>query len=708
MPNPWESAPLDHKIGAVMNTPAPWESAPPAHQELASNSDWGEGDASSAWSDTPPIKHKKAVFIPTGKQDDGFEPSNEEALAKYGIGVKGGPSLPPSAVQGAGWLARHAGPGTILGDMSNTRMGRELTGLTDLPMGVAQGLSHLTGNGQEADAYTKLREGLIQANRTPETQSQDVMGGDPLRFIGGMLTPLPGSGSAKGIAGAAKAAGVGGILGALQPNPNVHYDDQGGNDYLSSTTGQGVKGAALNTLLHGGTRYIGNKIAGKTTVEAPTNVNGLGEDIANNLSENTTRDMGELASIASSGTVRANKAQKILDEVSQTGIDPTHQIQLSAKVRQLMEQGNNDALFATRDQLLQGVKSTAPKTVAELDAQIAVLNANPHPDAAAVAKKLSMFRDNLLGDTSPKYSLVLDPNGNPVPVPSSPISHRIEDLSRARSSVKEDVRGFYTGQNATTGALGAPEAQRLADSLSGDISDAARLKGGDALAADEAANKAYAEFKSKWGAPANRSLMTSLTPDELLNPIMAHGADRANNAINALTPMGHDAVKSMVYSKLIDETGGDPSKFLAVLKPMRKSVPSFFTGEEGARMDGLTKIMETAQNIGNASGPVAGTMAGATGGVPGMAMGALGGSVLGRLHFGDSGSTSQMVAKAAKWLLSTDRGQQWLLKVSKQNPDPATLSNWLSQIESESALASGQAQRPEVQPPNILNQLRGQ
>ena len=668
-----------------------------------------KSDVTSEGSDWGDQEKPQPTFPPRKPRVD----PDAEILAKYGIGVNGGPSW--SDIRGASSVLPFFQKGSVLGNASNTRVGRKLTGLMDLPVGVFQSFSHLIGKGEDADALVRLREKVIQENRDDSdksasvvgidpsnaiggftegladqrgaSRSQDIGGVDPLRVAGGLAVPIPGLGAAKGFTGLVKAAGMGGALGALQPNPNVQYDPNGGSDYWGQAASDAIKGASINSLLHGVTQGVGRLIQGRNVTPAPANVNELGADIERSLPGRVQADIQDLSAV---NGPRSGAAASIAQEYQNVGADPTKQLQASAKAKFLKEQVANDEIFAARDKAAGNTDVPVPRTVAAIDDAIAQLERDRFPGQEVTISKLQKFKDNLLGKqqtTSP----VLDPYGNPIPTQAPPQTNNFQDLSRTRSSVKRDVASMYTSD--PTGRLGSAEAARIADALSEDMSAALRLKGGNAQALDEAARAQYTAFKKKWGDDTlNKELMNSTKPDELLAKFTRAGEDRAANAKDALTPVGHEAVQSMILDKLLEESGGDPGKFLTLLKPMKGAVSVFFDGPNKAKMDGLTKIMQTAQSVGNVGAPAIGATGGAILGGP---IGAVAGAVAGApfVHYG-SQSVAQKVSSMAKWLLSTPTGQKYLLRASTLKPQSAELQQLLAAIEQESALASGQMSAP--------------
>lgn len=676
------------------------------------NSDWGENAPTDTWSENPSQKPYNAptTRIPTSSDnsDTGFDQTGEEAMLARGFRPDEIKRLGNQS--GIPTILNMLKKGSFLGDASDTRMGREVTGLMDLPLGALQGLGHLTGNGERADAVMRLREQLIRENQSQDTRDQYVAGVDPLRFVGQMLTPLPGGAAGKGIAGLGKAVLRGGAIASAMPRPNVQYDEQGGGNYASQTAMDALQGGALGGVLYGGGSILSRLGQKKIITPAPGNVNELGSDIQSGLSSAAQDDLSNLQNIVNAGaSKRQDAAQRLIDEIRVVGNDPTRQLQSSARTRLLLDKVSNDTAYAARDKAMEGLTTTTPRTVTAIDDEINFLKKNLYPGQEQTITKLEDFKSRLLGAEPNIQSSIVDEMGNPFPVsPNPPMAHGIDALSQTRSSVGKDVANMYTGVNDLTGKLGSDSATRISNALSDDISSAARLHGGDAQALDEAANAQYAAYKAKWGDNTlNKSLVNSNAPDELLSKFSQAGEDRSSNVREALTPAGHESIKSMMYQKLMNESEGDPGKFVKILKSMRGASNVFFDGSDKAKLDGLEKIMQTSSNIGNLSGPVAGATVGMAGGPLTMLGGAVGGGVLGKLHFGEGSSSSQLMSNMTKRLLSSDRGQQWLLQASKLQPHSPELQNLITTMMNEANMAGGVAVA-EPDQPTIFNQLRGQ
>lgn len=744
-------------------------------------SNWGvKGVDEPQWGDAPkkPYKAPKRYPTPIPGDGDGFDETDAETLAKYGVGTKGAPKLTGASAVIPAFIARHSGPGTFLGDASDTTMGKMMTGLTDLPVGFAQAVARLIGRGEEADALVKLREGLIQANQNSRTQFKPLpVVGDPARFAGSLATPIPGVGASKGVAGFAKAAGIGGALGFMQPNPNVQYDDQGGNDYVTSALKGGAQGAAFNTLIHGGTRYVANKVAGKTVTPAPGDVRNLGSDLETKVSKAFQDDADFVAKMAADdGTPWAGKAKAIQDKMpGAVGNEPA-MLSISTEIQQLKDKVVKDQAYAARNQA-RGNMGAVPMPRAVAAVQEAIVNAsqdmtgkadgkiatlrkleaglkgeddvtrffdpkalpeNPTPedivrflDPKALPEPPAGSGYGYTGESVPPGPARLeatrtpttgnaayDPVYNPAPeMPQarleatrtpvtgrpaydqvynpSPVGPDISKVDRTLSVLKANIRKIYSGGNELTGDLGVDDAQKIVNAMGDDANLAYRKLGGDAARLADEANATNAAYKRKWANPTLRRTISEQAPDTLPGVLFGNSADSAALLKEGMTPLGHEAAQSLMLKRVMSESGGDPSKIVSSLKKIKGATSVFFEGDSKAKLDGLEKIARVSKNVGNIGGPLAAT---AIGGEFAGASGAFLG-LLGSGRYAEKLSIPGATSKVTQWLLSTEPGQKWLLKVGKQNPDSATLSQWMSQIASEAGLASGAAARPPWEKP---------
>jgi len=624
--------------------------------------DWGNKDIETPqWGDAPKPKWKapKRYPTPVDERDTGFDKTDDEALAEHGLSPEEIKGL--GNTRGSAWLLSKLGKGSFLGDASDTRMGREATGLMDLPLGAAQLFANVTGQGKVANAAMKIRENLIKENQSDQTKSEMVMGGDPLRGVGNMLLPLPGpvgaAGKAKTFAqlvkgGMRQGVATGAMTGLASPVTDTSKQGYWGQKAEDTAEGAGA-GVLLGGALSGASRLLGGHVktpVGKGTPDV--NPSAILSDLQGSLQSKVAMEARELQTIAANGGARASEAERLLKEMADIGDDVGKQAQFGMKVQFLRDKLVKDAPYEAIKTAAGNIVVDMPEAVKALDAQIGKLGKKLVPASQAVVDELMEIRNNFARG-----------------------GHSYEDAAEAVSDLAGRVRKIYEASN--TGKSGVKEAEMVVQAMKDDLLKAVKEQKPNLVPLLEYANENYSKHIRKWKdyRPTDRILDTQET-DKIIDTLTAgDSADRAKLIKASLSEAGQEALKIQIVKRAI-EKGSDangvvsPQQMVQALKKSQKEAGVLFDGLDLQRLKGLQMVMETSiKKSGSVGGALAGSVPGYfMGGPVGAVLGAGAGGLLGKAKSVRGLHMTDLAAEKISQFYLTPRGQRMLLEISQYNP----------------------------------------
>jgi hypothetical protein len=397
---------------------------------------------------------------------------------------------------------------------------------------------------------------------------------------------------------------------------------------------------------------------------------------------------GSLDSIQEAASKGDGHAQQVLDQLNNAGEDPDRILQASINLNDYRSSKIAGELYDKVQDLAENkyklgpipLRETAPalkKAIA--DAQFGIRN-------KPVTAILSEARDALnpkpqTAPGTPASSLV-DAAGNPFR-PATPAAevqpapaNTFAMMRKLSDQLGERIRMNSDGENALIGKEGIGQLQAVKTAIDNDLSGAIRKSGHSELeAAGQAADEYYKQVRVPFKDIRIARAAVTTEPDEILSKFIAAGkGDRAQKFYDALDPKGQAAAQYQMFAKSINDATDAGSfsarKFAGSLDKLQDAYGVFFDGPDKAAIDGLKNLAQHAAAIDRAplgsTGIAAGVLAEGLArlGMPGAATVPAGIAVL---------------SGAAKTLLMTDAGRQFLYRASSLKPGtPAMGAIWNS------------------------------
>jgi hypothetical protein len=197
---------------------------------------------------------------------------------------------------------------------------------------------------------------------------------------------------------------------------------------------------------------------------------------------------------------------------------------------------------------------------------------------------------------------------------------------------------------------------------------------------DTDATKAYAGFAKKWKDRDIQGILETGNADEAIRKFATQGTDRAEKVLSAMGPEGKRAVQSQLLDSWIDQSGGDPQKFLSLYAKNKKAADVFFDGQEREMLVGLLKVQQAAEKASKITPYVLGGIGAAAGQSHPYAGYGGGAAALGMAKV-----FTPSVGKLWSSALSTEMGQNLLLSAAKTDANSMAMRDILSKIGSLSS-----------------------
>ena len=390
-------------------------------------------------------------------------------------------------------------------------------------------------------------------------------------------------------------------------------------------------------------------------------------------------DMDAMTKLAAGNGPRANAAKALLQQAEQAKNDMPYVMQTDIGMSALKAKVISDARFAVRDKLadkIQNVDVSKPiSVIKDVLADVTGPNAskwsesdkqNMIPELRNLLKKLEDTRNS---ETTPTG--ILDEHGNAITkTKTTETPNNFRSLANTRSSLGDTISGYYKGNNAVMGEHGAANLQRVKDSISDALSDAAQKSGNPSLIKiDAIARRGYQQMSDIFRDRQIVSAMTDSNPDEVLPRFTNANKDRAQKLYNVLSPKGQAAAMSGMSQrgiKAMIDAGGDPKAWDQAMKQQESAIGVFFKGNDAKTMNGIRNLVHYTNLAAEGALPVGMAVAGSAAGGLGAAVGATSGMIAG--HFGGN----QIDRKMLNWALTSNASAKILRQLGGLTPGSST------------------------------------
>ena len=379
---------------------------------------------------------------------------------------------------------------------------------------------------------------------------------------------------------------------------------------------------------------------------AAEDVTQKAQDLLNATEFGGKNGLKRLEQVAKGSTPRAAAAQKILDDVANSGDDWQQILKTSGNLKLFRSKLIADDKYNKVSQLADKFGDVArPNTMQALDRAIADVQESVLPDNALISK-LNTIKENL-GSREFNYS----------------------QMRQARSDIGDIVSDAFKGANAAVGTKGVGALQGLKSAIEQDMNQFANANGRELAVAWRNADKFY---RTNVIPAKDRTLAQALTkadPDQVYNMFIKNGAQQgsAQRFYNALDDKGRAAVRYGMVKNAFDKAFDSernlfsPAKFATVIKDAEGAGKVFFKGAAKQELDGFANLMRHVERSRQAiDRPMTGVQ-----NVPYLIAGLAGGGA-----FVAPGTTATAAGSAflLKKLMTTESGRRFLLASSKLKP----------------------------------------
>lgn len=358
-----------------------------------------------------------------------------------------------------------------------------------------------------------------------------------------------------------------------------------------------------------------------------------------------------LEQVAKGSTPRATAAQKILDDVANSGDDWQQILKSSGNLKLFRSKLIADDKYTKVSKLADKFGDVArPNTLQALDNAIADVQQSVLPDSGLISK-LGTIKENL---TSRDFNY--------------------SQMRQARSDIGDIVSDAFKGSNSAVGTKGVGALQGVKSAIETDMNAFASKNGKELATAWRGADKFY---RTNVIPAKDRTLAQALTksdPDQVYNMFIKRGPQQgsAQRFYRALDDKGRAAVRYGMVKNAFDKAFDadknlfSPAKFATAVKEIGGATNVFYKGAAKQELDGFTNLMRHVERSRQAlDKPMTGVQ-----NVPYLIAALAGGGA-----FVAPGTTTAAAGSAVvfKKLLTTDAGRRFLLASSKLKPGSPTM-----------------------------------
>jgi hypothetical protein len=256
-----------------------------------------------------------------------------------------------------------------------------------------------------------------------------------------------------------------------------------------------------------------------------------------------------------------------------------------------------------------------------------------------------------------------------------------------RSSLGDDISGYYTGKGAAVGSKGVDALQEAKLALDSAMAAHAKKAGGAGFNAWRQADGYYKANVVPFKEAGFKDLVKTAEPEKAWRYLLANNTEsRAVRMFNGLDRNGRNAVKyGLVKEAMETATDGkgnfSPAKFAKYLEDHDAAVGTFFKGAERKDLDGFRNLMRHVERAGQyAENPPTGNRV-----VPWL----IGGAAI----YSGTAAKVGMAGLTIRALFQTKTGRDLLLSAARYKPGTPEMERVLTQISryAASAQVAGQS-----------------
>lgn len=246
-----------------------------------------------------------------------------------------------------------------------------------------------------------------------------------------------------------------------------------------------------------------------------------------------------------------------------------------------------------------------PNTIAALDAEIAKFAKVDTPAAKALVGKLRSWKNALLVPGRTESTGLLDAAGNPITRTIAPNGKDLRTIDLIRAEMGE---AFKDPSLASIKSAGEKALQSIYGPMKTDMGTFIRNVGGpDAMVRWSKANAALSGMADELRVTTLRGVLRSGkgTPEDVAKILFSNKPSLVRRLYGGLSTEGRARAQAAILQRMLEKSGGmeatSPAKFTTQIGAMGKSIGVFFSADDLAKIEGLSRVLKATARGGEAA-----------------------------------------------------------------------------------------------------------